>query len=70
LFMLKRFRYKDGILTYDPSSLRATLKNKIYDSLIQGNNILIFDKNYITIRKNRQIIKELKGENYGLMVFK
>ena len=70
IFLIRKFKYKGRTLSYDPLSLESTLENKIYVSLSKGNNIQIIDKNHFIIQRDNKGLKELKGENYGLMIFK
>lgn len=70
IFLIRKFRYKDGILMYHSSSLEATLKNKLYQFLSKADTLRVVDKNHIMIQRHGRVLKELKGENYGLMVFR
>lgn len=70
IFLLNKFNYRDGTLIYNSSSLKATLKNSIYSFLKKGNRINIIDKNHFIIMDGEKKLKEFKGKNYGLMIFK
>ena len=70
IFLIKKYKYTCNILYYNNSLIKATLKNKIYNALKRGDNIRIINKNHFIIQKQNRKLRELKGENVGLMIFR
>jgi hypothetical protein len=70
IFLIEKFNFKNNLLKYDNSQIESTLKNKIFSSLKEGNNIKIINKNHVMIREDNKVKEELNRENTGMCIFK
>jgi hypothetical protein len=70
IFLIRKYNLKGNILIYDNKNLKTTLKNTIFESLKRGDNVKILNKNHVLIRKKNHTLKELRGENIGICIFK
>lgn len=70
IFLLKEFSLEKNILKYDSLKMRTTLENGISKKLGEGDNIKMVNKNHIMIRKGSFVLKEMKGKNICMCIFK
>jgi len=71
IYLFENTKYKNGLIIYNDSRIHSSIKNSsIYKSIMQSNKLAIHKKNYCTFFDENRFIREIKGENVALCLFR
>ncbi len=71
IYLFENSIFRSGSISYKNTKIHSTMnKSSIQKTIFQGDKIKIINKNYCLFYNKNKLIRELKGENIALCLFK
>jgi len=71
IYLFENTQCKNDMINYSNSKIHSSIKNSsIYKSIIKSDKLAVYNKNHCAFLNKSRVLREIKGENIGLCLFR